>query len=482
MTLEPRLHIDPSDSRPLRRVWEFGFNTCHAPIVMRSDVQQHMELAHRELGMKYWRCHGTLSDDVGVFLQDEKGRRHCCFSGLERILNAALATGATPFLELSFMPSALAKNPDKTVTHYRAVTSPPNNYRQWSVLVFRLMSFLKDTYGASRLRTWRFEIWNEPNIPFWEGSQADYFHLYREAALAIKKVDKHFQVGGPATARAAWIPEFLNFCAASRTPVDFVSTHIYPSDVPFMDAAHGKVKLLGLDFLYDHFTRVRREADTAKFRGPIIWGEWNSSAGPLAENHDDANNAALIAGALSGIEEYGDGSLFWNLTDIYEEAGFHFAPFHGGYGLYTVDGIPKSSARAFELFHHLLDVRVGLGGLPAGKSRGAIGTINGQEDRLSLIFWNHRQGRAAKPWITSLDLAGFQASHVVRTEILPGKGSAYETWKSLGKPMNLSPGHRRKLHSASQPKVTRQPLPRSKADGFSLEVAAGSCQLVEFIR
>lgn len=51
---------------PLERVWEFGFNTCHAPIVMRSDVQKQMRMAHDQLGNRFWRCHGTLSEDVGI--------------------------------------------------------------------------------------------------------------------------------------------------------------------------------------------------------------------------------------------------------------------------------------------------------------------------------------------------------------------------------------------------------------------------------
>jgi xylan 1,4-beta-xylosidase len=475
----PSLRISPETTRPIRRVWEFGYNTCHAPTVMRTDMQNHMRRAHEELGMKYWRCHGTLSDDVGIVYQDEKGRQHWCFSGLKRIIDAGLATGAKPFLELSFMPSALASNPNETITYYRGITSPPSDFRRWAELIEKTMRFLAETYGLKELHTWYFEIWNEPNIPFWTGTQAEYFQLYRSAALAIKKVDPKLRVGGPSTARAAWVADLLAYCSSSRTPLDFLSTHIYPSDVPFMEEAHGKVQLLGLDFLRDHFVRIRQEADAADFRGPVIWGEWNSSAGPLAENHDDANNAAFIAGALACMEENADGSLFWNLTDIYEEVNYHFAPFHGGYGLYTVDDVPKSAARAFELFHRLPDLRLEVTGLPSSASRGALAATNNQADKLSVILWNHREGRGTRDWKTSLDLSAFKFKSFSRTEILPGAGSPYETWQKQGKPMTLSPAQLRQLHAASRPKTKSQRL-ATKGKPLEVTVAPGAAMLLEF--
>lgn len=473
-----RLQIDPTDSRPMRRVWEFGYNTCHAPIVMRTDMQVPMRRAAEELGMRYWRCHGTLSDDVGLLYQDEKGALHHCFSGLERIIDAGLSTGAKPFLELSFMPAALARDPSQMITYYRGISSPPKDFRQWGKLIEKTVAFLAETYGLAELRKWYFEVWNEPNIPFWSGTQEEYFELYRSAALAIKKVDSRLRVGGPSTARAAWVADLLAYAKRTRTPVDFVSTHIYPSDVPFMEEAHGDVELLGIDFLHEHFARVRQEVDSAGFRGPIIWGEWNSSAGPLAENHDDANNAAFIAGTLSCMEEYADGSLYWNCSDIYEEVNYHFAPFHGGYGLYTVDNIAKSAARAFELFARLPERRLAIEGLPSTRARGAIAAADRDGKRLGIILWNHSENRSTRPWEVELDLTGAPLTSYTRTDILPGQGSAYETWQKLGKPMTLSAAQLKKLQAASVPKTSKVRVPK-KAAPFTLTVAPGSAVMIE---
>ena len=50
-----------------------------------------------------------------------------------------------------------------------------------------------------------------------------------------------------------------------------------------------------------------------------------------------------------------DGYSFWTFSDIFEENYFPSKPFHGGFGLLTLHGIPKPSYRAFELFHDLGD-------------------------------------------------------------------------------------------------------------------------------
>ena len=93
------------------------------------------------------------------------------------------------------------------------------------------MTHWVDRYGLQEVAEWFFEVWNEPNLKaFWTGTQKEYFKLYRATAVAIKKVDPSLKVGGPATARDGWIEEFLEFCETGSVPVDFVSTHHYPTD------------------------------------------------------------------------------------------------------------------------------------------------------------------------------------------------------------------------------------------------------------
>jgi xylan 1,4-beta-xylosidase len=470
--MDSQLRINPEEiSGAMKRVWEFGFNTCHAPLVMRSDLQRQMSLAREQLRMKYWRCHGMFSDDVGIVSGVANGSLQYTFSGLKRILDAALTRGIRPFMELSFMPSLLARDDGETICHYRGIVSPPKHFVQWGELVEKTLRFLAETYGLAELRSWYFEVWNEPNIDFWRGTQLEYFELYRQAALAIKRVDSLLRVGGPATARAAWVKEFLRFCQTTGTPVDFISTHLYPSDVAFTESARGAVQLLGIDFLYEHFRCIQTEVTSMNPGLPIVWSEWNSSAGPFAVNHDDCSNSAIVAAALAGIEEYADGSLFWNLSDIYEEAQYHFAPFHGGYGLFTVDDIPKAAARTFELFARLGDRKLNVTGLPSSKEQGAVASLASNTRECAIVLWNH----ASVEW--KLDLSVVSSVAQARlTSIKPARGSAYEAWLDQGAPGNLKSCQHNQLLQASKPE-TRAVL--ASNSGFKLNITPGTTVLLE---
>src|SRR5262249_11385384 len=147
------------------------------------------------------------------------------FFNADRIVDFLLSIGMRPFVELSFMPEALASGP-ATVFHYRGNITPPVDHGAWAELIRRLAGHLVARYGAAEVRQWFFEVWNEPNLrDFWAGTRDEYFELYRYTALALKGVDGGLRVGGPATAKEEWLTEFLDFCERNDLPADFVSTH-----------------------------------------------------------------------------------------------------------------------------------------------------------------------------------------------------------------------------------------------------------------
>ena len=137
-----------------------------------------------------------------------------------------------PFVELSFMPSALAASRKPHPFWYKPLPNPPRSYEKWGRLVENFARHLEDRYGADEVRQWYFEVWNEPNIDFWTGkpAQSTYFELYAAAAKALKGVDRRLRVGGPATAQAAWVGDFIRHCTREDIPIDFVSTHVYGND------------------------------------------------------------------------------------------------------------------------------------------------------------------------------------------------------------------------------------------------------------
>jgi xylan 1,4-beta-xylosidase len=158
-------------------------------------------------------------------------------------------------------------------------------------------------------------------------------------------------VGGPATAANAWIGEFLDFCEANSLPVDFVSTHHYPNDGCGNEDDPPEVQLA-----QSHRSALREQvaATHRQARGkPLFYTEWNTSANSRDRLHDEPYAAAFIVKtvleASSLVQSYG----FWTFSDIFEEDGLPSRPFHGGFGLLSLHGIPKPSYRAFELLQAL---------------------------------------------------------------------------------------------------------------------------------
>ena len=200
---------------PLPHFWEHTIGSDHAPVALRADWQRQLERCHNELGFQYVRFHGLLSDDMGTLVR-EKNKLLYSFFNADQVFDFLLSIGMKPFVELSFMPEALASG-NKTVFNYEANVTPPRDYKQWAALINRLVSHWVQRYGVAEVREWFFEVWNEPNLKaFWTGTQRDYFRLYRNTAEAIKEVDASLRVGGPATAKSEWIEEFVDFCFQQR--------------------------------------------------------------------------------------------------------------------------------------------------------------------------------------------------------------------------------------------------------------------------
>jgi xylan 1,4-beta-xylosidase len=202
--------VDEAGS-PLPHFWEHTVGSGHATLGLRADWQAQMRRSHQELGFGHVRLHGLLGDDMGT-LVGEGDTLFYSFFNADQLFDFLLSIGMRPFVELSFMPSILASG-SKTAFHYKANVTPPRDYSQWAILIRRLVVHWIARYGADEVRTWFFEVWNEPNLDaFGSGRQDEYFLLYRYTVEAIKLVDAALKVGGPATAENAWIDDFIAFC------------------------------------------------------------------------------------------------------------------------------------------------------------------------------------------------------------------------------------------------------------------------------
>src|SRR5687767_9356698 len=147
---------------PLPHFWEHTVGSDHAPVALRADWQLQLTRCHNELGFRYVRFHGLLSDDMGVVVREKDSLLYSFFN-LDQVFDFLLSIGMKPFVELSFMPSAIASG-TRTVFDYQANVTLPRDYKQWTTLINRLVRHWIDRYGVKEVREWFFEVWNEPNL------------------------------------------------------------------------------------------------------------------------------------------------------------------------------------------------------------------------------------------------------------------------------------------------------------------------------
>lgn len=323
---------------------------------LRADWQQQLAYVKKECDFKYIRMHGLLSDDMAVYKEDSKGNPEYNYMYIDALYDYLLSIDIKPFVELGFMPSQLASGP-KTIFWWRGNVTPPKDYKKWEDLVANLTKHWTERYGAEEVKTWYFEVWNEPNLDgFWAGTQDDYFKLYTHAAKAVKSINKEYKVGGPATAGAAWIPEMLAYCKKNNVPIDFASTHSYGVNQGFLDEFGNSGTVLSPDAMAVTSDVIKSRKEIKESASPgleLHYTEWSASYTPSDPIHDSYHEAAYILEKLKQVGNTANSMSYWVFTDIFEEAGPRFTPFHGGFGLLTIQGINKPAFYSYQFLNKL---------------------------------------------------------------------------------------------------------------------------------
>lgn len=434
--------------KPFNRFWEECVGSCHAYTALREDWRQQMRRCRDELGFRYVRFHGLFTEQMGVLVGQGEQRQYS-FHNIDSIYDFLLSIGMKPFIELGFMPAALASG-EQTCFHYRGNITPPKSQAEWGELIDRLARHLVARYGLAEVRQWFFEVWNEPNLDyFWTGGMDGYFRLYETTARAIKAVDAGLRVGGPATARDGWIPELIEYCRAKDVPLDYIATHQYPTDVALghwqdMEARMAKAER---GILAKLAARSRQQAGGL----PLYYTEWSSSPSCRDRYHDEPYAAAFIVKTLADVDGLVEAYSYWTFSDIFEEMAHPATPFHGSFGMLNLHGIPKPSYRAFELLHRLGDRRLAVSG-PTGSTVEALACRNGNV--LQVLFTNHQIPRA--PVATEeivLELpwpSGAKAPYVSLRRIDDGHANAKGAWVAMGSPEYPSAQELEAIRKASE--------------------------------
>lgn len=461
--------IDVTKPTTLRSGFEtFSIGSDYPGTLLRDDSLAQLKTVQEELGFRYIRFHAIFHDVLGTY-REEHGRPVYDWAKIDALYDRLLAMGIRPFVELGFTPEAM-KTSDQHIFYWKGNTSHPDPTK-WAALVEAFARHLEQRYGRDEVRRWYFEVWNEPNLAgFWEGAdRAAYFALYDTTARALKQVDPQLRVGGPATAGAAWVPEFIAHVTKAEVPIDFVTTHTYGVDGGFLDE-NGKedTKLsTSPDAIVGDVRRVREQIQSSARPGlPLYFTEWSTSYTPRDAVHDSYVSAAYILSKLKATDGLAQGMSYWTFSDLFEEPGPPTAPFQGGFGLVNPQGIRKPAYFAYKYLHEL-----GKRALPSSDDESVV-TWDGKT--LKVLVWHFRQPEqaqsnrsfytrvqpAAPAPDVRLELGGLPPGHyrvsIRRTGF--DANDAYTAYLRMGSPSALSAAQLRQLSDLTTDKPSTSEL------------------------
>jgi xylan 1,4-beta-xylosidase len=482
---EPRrarvLAIDAAaPSTPRDRFAELSVGSDYPGTLLRDDCLEQLRLVRDELGFRYVRFHAIFHDVLGTYRED-KGRPIYDWTKIDQLYDRLLDIGVRPFVELGFTPDAM-KTSEQTIFYWKGNTSHPLP-EKWTRLVDAFARHLLERYGKDEVHRWFFEVWNEPNLDiFWEGAdQAAYFDLYARTARTLKAIDPALKVGGPSTAGAAWVPEFLAHAAEQQVPVDFVTTHSYGVDGGFLDE-HGQAdtKLSpSPDAIVGDVRRVRQQIEASAMPGlPLYFTEWSTSYAPRDSVHDSYHSAGYILAKLKQSQGAVQGMSYWTFSDLFEEPGPPTAPFQGGFGLLNPRGLRKPAYFAYKYL-----ARLGERELDTHDPQ-SIATFD--DGGLEVLVWHYAppdQGVSNRSYFTKVHPAARLEPLALRLSGLkPGsydariyrtgfeRNDAYTAYLKLGAPAALTAAQLESLQTSTRDLPQIEPLSVSAAGTAELTV------------
>jgi xylan 1,4-beta-xylosidase len=451
---------------PLNRFWEKCIGSDHFYTVLHSgyggNIQSAYAIAKNELGMKSVRAHGMLNDDVGIYSEDGGGNPVYNWKNYDSIMTFIVSLGWKPIIELSFMPKALASG-TTTTCWYNGVpgnVTPPKDYNKWKNLATEIIKHSELKFGAEEVRSWRWEVWNEPDIvpQFFTGTDQDYFKMYDYAAEGIVAADSLVKVGGPATARsdtAGLLKSFLNHCmtqnyansAKHSVKVDFISWHQYPWNEGDQNPTAFAPRARGISLFLKRYPTLKLEN---------LMTEWNASA--RYNYFDDEANASFVVKSIHSLfPEMNQGAQppdvfsFWVVSDIFEEGNLtNTSAFAGAMGLILRQRDAKKPAyNAFRMLHMLGDTNLTVtGGTTADKGLNGLATVSKDKSQLQILIYDHNYGSGANASVgTVADQVHLQVNNL---PFGPGKikvelygidkthSNSFTTWVNQGRPAKPS--------------------------------------------
>lgn len=476
----------------LKPIWAFfGYDEPNYTY-MKDGRKLLTELSELSSSPVYVRTHNMLTTGNGkphlkwgstnAYTEDPSGNPVYNWHIADSIFDTYIKRGMKPIAEIGFMPKALSSKPEPyehnwtPAADYKEIYTgwayPPNDYTKWGELVYQWVKHCVERYGKKEVESWWWEVWNEPNIAYWQGTRDEYFKLYDFAADAVKRACPNTRIGGPTTTSPrdekanAFLAAFLQHCADSTnyatgqrgSPLDYVSFHAKGS--PKFIEGHVRMNMaVQLTDIYKGFQTV---AASPKFKNlPIIIGEC------------DPEGCAACSIDFNPQNAYRNGTMYSSYTaasyariyDIAKEAGvniegavswsfeFEDQPWFAGFRDLATNGVDKPVLNVFRMFGRMKgkqlavenDKTFSLEHLRTTGVHDSVADVSAMatagEKSAYILLWNYYDDDLSAPDATvKLLLKNIPAQKVIISHyrIDEEHSNSYTTWKKMGSPQEVN--------------------------------------------
>ena len=382
---------------------------------------------------------------TNLYHETDSGQMCLDWTWSDQIYDVFVERECVPIVELGFMPRDLSSHPSD-LTGYtpgrgaggepyesRAWTYPPKSYTRWREFCQAFVAHLVDRYGPRRIREWRFEVWNEPDIPhYWRGSCEEYCQLYEASVAGVTAALGDAQVGGPATTDHG--PEFLARVLDRVSRLDFASFHskgayysVRRNYNPLRPPPREAPSLARMLHDIERNTAIIRD----RFPNiPILVDECDPAVGTIYGVFDNpsfvVSNSTYYPTMLCALAAK---LLDMGHIDLFTSWAFYFEGkrwFEGNRALVTNANVELPVLDGFRMLERLGDRRASasVDGADAG-----LGVLAG--DRAAILY-NHVDAW----WEAGATPVTVQLEHAGTAVRFWGLGDSYSCWLGMGSPQN----------------------------------------------
>ncbi len=496
--------IDASKTTGLYKpIWSyFGYDEANFT-TMKDGKKLLTELSQLSPSPVYVRMHNLLTSGDGkadlkwsstnVYTEDKNGNPVYSWNIVDSIFDVLTVRGVRPIAEIGFMPEALSVKPEPYRHHwkpgvpydsiYTGWAYPPKDYKKWAELIYQWVNHCVKRYGEDKVKTWYWEVWNEPNISYWKGTMEEYFKLYDYTVDAVKRALPAAKVGGPTSTGPRWnkaadfLRAFLQHCAYGENaatgetgaPIDYITFHA-KGDPKVVDGHVQMNMAVQLQDVAKGFEIVSSFPSLKNL--PIIIGEFDpEGCAACSVNYSPQNayrngtmyssyTAASFAQLYAMEKKYNvhlAGAVSWSFE-------FENQSWFGGFRDLATNGVDKPVLNVFRMFGmmkgSLLEVdnsnSLSLQSIMDSSVRDksyvdALSTIDAHN--MYIMLWNYHDDENRKNDAhINLILKNIPAKNITLSSYLVDEdhSNAYTLWKKMGSPQNVSPDQFSRLQQGGQ--------------------------------